>query len=144
MEANIQEEIWKDIPEFTGYYQASNLGRIRRLETLVKNRHGGFSRKKGRILKCGFNSKNGYLCASICVMGHTMPRTVHSMVAKTFIDNPNNKPQVNHIDSNRINNNILNLEWVTISENRIHCIKAGNGPKRGHTAIINKNIAVQE
>lgn len=74
-------------------------------------------------------------------MGHTMPRTVHSMVAKTFIDNPNNKPQVNHIDSNRINNNILNLEWVTISENRIHCIKAGNGPKRGHTAIINKDIA---
>jgi hypothetical protein len=67
------------------------------------------------------NSEKGYGVVSI--QGH--PNKLHRVVAKCFIPNPNNKPQINHLDGNKLNNNIQNLEWVTNSENQKHAYSIG-------------------
>ena len=99
-------EIWKDIPGFEGLYQASNEGRIRSLTRQVYNYI-----KPGRILKS--NIKNsGYLYLSISNGNNKFKHAnVHRLVALAFIPNPDSKPQVNHKDGNRLNNNVDNLEW---------------------------------
>jgi hypothetical protein len=108
------EEVWRDIPGYEGRYQASNLGRIR-------------SQARG-VLK-PFKNKNGYLIATLYNQGKV--RTgVHRLVALTFIPNPEDKPQINHKDGNKENNNLNNLEWVTCSENNLHrrrVLKGGGG-----------------
>lgn len=130
--SNIQEEIWKDIPEFKGYYQASNLGRIRRL-----------NRRLGGIIKQTYNKRATYKYVCLCLGGKKMTRSVHTLVAKAFIPNPNNLPQVNHKDSNRLNNHASNFEWVTVSGNKIHSIRAGNGVTRGQFVVIDDETVKQ-
>lgn len=96
-------EVWKDIEGYEGLYQVSNLGRVKNSRT-------------GRILKFG-KHKNGYLQVILCKNGKTKHYYIHRLVAKTFIPNPQNKPEVNHIDENKENNHVENLEWVTHNEN---------------------------
>lgn len=97
------KEIWKDVVGYEGLYQISSLGRL-------KNRHG-------RILNGNINDY-GYLRAILCDgKGHRKYIQIHRLVAQAFIPNPDNKPQVNHIDENKINNVVENLEWVTVKEN---------------------------
>lgn len=81
--------------------------------------------KKSKILSLNSLSTSGYSQVSI----KNKKRFVHRLVALTFISNSENKPEVNHIDSNKLNNNMNNLEWVTSKENSQHCIKIGNMPK---------------
>jgi hypothetical protein len=107
-------EIWKDIPGFEGKYQASNLGQIKSL--LTTRRHGQ-KNTLPIILKQVIN--NNYKRVKLS----TKLVFVHRMVAKAFIDNPEHKPQVNHIDGNRLNNNVENLEWCTCKENIDHAVK---------------------
>jgi len=105
-------EIWKNIPGYEGLYQASNFGKIR-----------GLRKTKYRIFRNKINSK-GYF--NIRLRDKNNKRygyLVHRLIALTFIPNPNNKAQVNHIDGNKTNNEISNLEWVTPKENMIHCYK---------------------
>ena len=115
------EEIWKDIPGYENYYQASNLGRIRSKDRLIivndyQNAHAyfkGFSYvRPGKVLKARKNMC-GYLTVPICINKKTKSISVHRLVAKTFIENKYNLPQVNHIDENKLNNSINNLEWCT-------------------------------
>lgn len=73
----------------------------------------------------------GYPCVSLIINGKTSFRRVHRVVAETFLPNPENKPCVNHKDRNRQNANVLNLEWVTHSENVRHSIE--NGGRIGYT-----------
>lgn len=80
-----------------------------------------FSRKK----KLKQSKRNGYLCVSLCNKGLCKTINVHRIIAGTFIPNPENKPQVNHINGIKIDNRVENLEWVTQSENAIHAIKKG-------------------
>ena len=103
------EEIkeWQAIPNFDKY-EASIFGQIR-------NKH------TKRILKA--MCSGGYMSVGLMSNGISKTNMVHRLVAQTFIDNPENKPHINHIDKNRSNNNIDNLEWCTASENNIHkCI----------------------
>ena len=104
-----QNEIWKKIPKElinVDNYQISNYGR-------VKNH-------KGRITK-GSNHESGYLRICILLTNYSL----HRLVAKVFIPNPENKEQVNHIDGNKLNSHVSNLEWCTNTENQIHKVNTG-------------------
>ncbi len=113
------QEIWKDIPNYEGLYQISNLGRVKSLERIVKYNHSKFSQKgmKERILSTKI--LNGYLAATLYKNKKRKSFLIHRLVANAFIPNPNNYPQVNHKDENKFNNNALNLEWCT-NEYNIH------------------------
>ena len=119
-----KDEIWKDIPNYEGIYQVSNLGRIRSLDREITYANGKVGLYKGRIMKLKM-SKYGYVVFHFSVDNKKKAITVHRLVAETFIPNPGDKPCVNHIDCNRANNKVSNLEWCTYKENVQHAIKCG-------------------
>lgn len=108
----MKEEIWKDIPEYEGLYQVSNLGRIKSLPR--KNNKRIINKE---IIKVFTKLPNGYLKVGLSKNGKTKYYFVHRLVAEVFIPNLENKPCVNHKDCNRKNNDVSNLEWVTHKEN---------------------------
>ena len=116
-------EQWRDIKSFEGLYQVSTYGQVKRLsKTVVNEGLKGKTKQfvsKEMILKPARVSK-GYLGVTLTKDGVRYPRKIHRLVAETFIDNPLNKSQVNHIDCDKTNNRIENLEWVTQQENIDH------------------------
>lgn len=109
------QEIWKDIPEYKGYYQVSNLGRVKGLKyTFWATRQ--FRTLPERILKPNKN-KSGYYYVVLHKNRKGKTWKVHRLVALAFIPNPDNKPCVDHIDTNTTNNNVENLRWCTHKEN---------------------------
>lgn len=120
------EEIWKDIESFEGLYKISNFGKIKSLERKVKNGNNTFRIQKEHLIKLTPNlERHGYVYCMLYKDNKSYSRQVHRLVAKTFIPNPNNLPQVNHIDGNKENNSINNLEWCTDIENKKHAWKTG-------------------
>ena len=118
-------EIWKDIEGYEGLYQVSNLGRVRSLDFEWEAFNGKAICKfknKGKILKGNKTGvKRNYLAVNL--QHHTIK--IHRLVAKAFVPNPCNYPEVNHIDGNTFNNRADNLEWVTGSQNVNHAFKTG-------------------
>ncbi len=113
-------EIWKDIEGFEGYYQISSEGRARSLDRIVKkNTH-----IKGKQLTLS-HDRRGYPQIFLSKDNIRTHRSIHRLVASAFILNPYNKPEVNHIDGVKSNNDYRNLEWMTSSENAIHAISLG-------------------
>lgn len=110
------EEIWKDIKGFEGYYQVSTLGRVKSLNRSIICKNGTQRIFWGTVLKTR-KSKNGYILCNLKKFGKTNNKRVNRLVADAFIPNPHNLPQVNHIDFDKNNNSVCNLEWVTGSEN---------------------------
>lgn len=110
------DEIWKPILDFEGLYEVSNLGRVK---SLVLTGQGHRNKRSERILRHGINS-SGYPLVSLQNNKFKKSLAVHRLVATAFIENPTNKPCVNHIDGNKSNNMIDNLEWVSFSENNNH------------------------
>lgn len=88
----------------------------------------GQIRRNGRILK-NQPATNGYVNVCVCKNGKVKTLRLHRVVAEAFIPNPENKPQVNHKDGNRKNNDLKNLEWVTASENHIHAYRVTKNQK---------------
>ena len=109
-------EIWKDIKDYEGAYQISSKGRFKSLARRYSPRE--------EILK-PFLTKDGYEMVELCKNNKAAHKRVNRLVAIAFIPNNQNKPQVNHIDGNKLNNCVENLEWVTNSENQIHAYKTG-------------------
>ena len=117
-------EEWKDIPEYEGYYQFSSLGRIKSLDREITNINGKVSLRKGKV-KAQTIDKGGYQRVNLYKNNIFKHCPVHRLVAKAFIPNPENKPEVNHIDGNKLNNCVDNLEWCTKSENQQHAWNIG-------------------
>lgn len=115
-------EIWKDVVGYEGLYQVSNLGNVKSLNYRSK----GIS----KILK--YSLLYGYPSLSLTKDGIYKTYRIHRLVAIAFIDNPNNKPQVNHKNGNRADNSLNNLEWVTNKENVIHAYK-----------VLNRQISIE-
>lgn len=121
-------EIWKDILNYEGLYQVSNYGNIKSLNRI--NRNGKTVHEK--ILSQA-KGTSGYLQVNLSKDNEAKIFQVHRLVAVAFIDNPDNKPQVDHIDNNKHNNHVENLRWVTGKENMgnvITKITLSNRPRR--------------
>ena len=124
------KEIWKDIQGYEGLYQVSNLGRIKRVWC------------KPKILTPKPNKK-GYLRIYFYKGKNKKFLRVHRLVAQAFIPNPENKPQINHIDGNKSNNCVSNLEWVTNDENYKHALKMGlTNHKQKPVALLENNVEI--
>lgn len=126
MELNM-EEIWKEVKDFEGLYEVSNFGNVKSLDRIGNNgRH-----LKGKILKQHKNAY-GYWVVKLYNNG-SCSYFVHRLVAIAFIPNPENKPQVNHIDEDKDNNKAENLNWMTSKENN----DWGTRKERATTSSIN-------
>lgn len=117
-------EEWKDIEGYEGLYQISNLGFVKTLERKKKVGHINTCIVPEKILNRN-KSRKGYLQVTLSKNGKLDSYRISRLVAQHFIPNTENKPQVNHIDGNKDNNDITNLEWVTNDENISHAIKNG-------------------
>lgn len=122
-------DVWKDIPGFEGRYQVSNAGQVRSVPRDVNN-HTGVIHLKGKILKQRPDFK-GYMRIDLNDnFGRHKYLGVHRLVAMAFIPNPENKPQINHIDGIKNHNFVENLEWVTNQENHDHAVLNGLYPSQ--------------
>ena len=106
---NDNNEIWKPVKGFENYYEISTLGKIRN------------SRK---VMKTYFNN-SGYECIDFTINKVRTKHLVHRLVMLTFVDNPDNLPEVNHKDEDKANNALTNLVWCSRSYNKQHSIKSG-------------------
>lgn len=102
------------------------------------------TRKGTRLIKPLVNPKTGYMYVDLCKDGKVKKFTVHRLIALSLLPNPENKPQVNHINGNKIDNRLVNLEWCTRSENQKHSIKIGlrttNGEKNSQSKLTEKDV----
>jgi hypothetical protein len=122
MEMISDVEIWKTLID--GEYEISNLGRIKSLAREYLNSVGNIMPLKERILSATLNNY-GYLRVSLNFNGHQKTEKIHRLVAITFLDNPNNLPEVNHKDGNKQNNRVENLEWCNRAYNNRHALDNG-------------------
>lgn len=128
-------EVWKDIKDYEGLYQVSNLGRIK---SLSRFHYTGWGKNKGYIKKEKILTQTllsiGYYIVTLCKNGESKKMFVHRLVAQAFLDNLNNFPCINHKDENKLNNYVDNLEWCT------HCYNNNYGTKKERIA---KNVSIK-
>jgi DNA-binding XRE family transcriptional regulator len=131
-------EVYVDIPGYEGYYQVSNYGNVRSLDRVIKEKTGKTQTLKDRILKQRTNP-SGYYYIGLGKNGSKATFAIHQLVAQAFLDNPNNKPTVNHITGIKTDNNVSNLEWATYSENLEHAYNSGLRASVSSKALGKKN-----
>ncbi len=110
---------WLPLPGTKGFYEVNTDGRVRSTDRIVIKSNGRIQKTKGKSIKPNIQS-NGYHFFNIKISGKRSNQSFHKSVAKTFLPNPLNKPCVNHIDGNKSNNSLSNLEWCTYLENNKH------------------------
>ena len=112
----MEQEQWKPIQEFNGEYEVSNLGRVRSMK-----RYYGMV---GRIMP-QTSQRTGYYAVTFHMNNKAYCRKVHRLVIEAFTPNPDSLPCINHIDGNKLNNHIDNLEWCTYQHNMQHAVRTG-------------------
>lgn len=129
---NFENEIWRDIPEYEGLYQASNMGRIRSVDRYVNSPYNTKSFRKGKVLKPNI-TRNGYY--QICLFKNSKVKkySVHRLVYEVFNGQIPENMQVNHINEVKTDNRLSNLNLMTPKEN----INFGTGIERCHNQLIN-------
>lgn len=137
-------EEWRPIQGYEGLYEVSTTGKVRRIADWV-GYNNGYRKAIGELSQA---KSKGYLNVRLCKNGIQKTYRAHRLVAQAFIENPYNYPQVNHIDGNKQNNCVSNLEWVTVSQNNKHARDTGlcptNTPKmfeaRHNVGLLTQNI----
>lgn len=128
-------EKWKDVKGFEGKYQVSNLGRVRSFQRCKPN--------ENKILKHEI-MWNGYSRVGLCVKEKKKRCKIHRLVAEAFIPNPDNLPEVNHKDGNKLNNHADNLEWVSRADNMKHAyankLLRRNGENNGRSKLSKSDV----
>ena len=120
------KEVWRDIEGYEGLYQVSSEGRVKSLKRKM--------RKNERILKPTYNDR-GYLYVDLCAGGKRKRFYAHRLVCQAFHENPDNKPEVNHINENASDNRACNLEWCTRRENNNHGTRTERSAKTQSKSI---------
>lgn len=131
------EEVWKPIIGFEGLYEVSNYGNVKALDRYIEN-NGGMQHRSEKILKANTSKRTGHKTVVLCRGGKTSPQLVHRLVASAFIPNPENKPYIDHIDTNPRNNHVSNLRWVTQHENAMNPLTRlhNSESKKGHKGYL--------
>lgn len=140
-------EIWKDIEGYEGYYQISNLGRVKRLARYVDRHAYGIVHKKfykEHIMKPSVS--RGYYVVRLCKDCCGRNVQIHRLVASAFIPNPKCKEQVNHKNGIRCDNRVENLEWATNTENQRHSFQVLGrvSGRKGKPMTANMRIALKK
>jgi len=127
-------ETYIDIPGYEGLYQVSNYGNVKSVSHFTRNNaNGGVRFAKGRKLAT-YKMPNGYLQVQLSNGNKREKKYVHRLVAIAFLENKNNYTDVNHIDGDKNNNNVSNLEWCSHKKNQIHMFK--NGLTKGARVVM--------
>jgi len=124
------KEIFKPVVGFEGKYEVSNLGRVKSLKRSVTDSMGRI-KSFDESFKLPTLASTGYLIVSLRDKSKRKSDSIHRLVALAFIPNPENKPEVNHINGDKKDNRVDNLEWVTRSENFLHAYRTGLNKGRG-------------
>ena len=134
--------LWKPVVGFEELYEVSNSGYVRSIEhTYYSSRIKKIVKTGGRVLLPNL-CKNGYYYINLYKNKKMYHKTVHSLVAMAFIDNPKKLPCVNHIDGNKKNNNVSNLEYCTYSYNTNHAWQTGLSVPVGCKKVLDKTTGI--
>ncbi len=138
-------EIWKEVDGYNGVYFVSNLGNVKSVDHFLPGRRGS-GKQNGRVLKQNKCHK-GYLRVSLSLNKVKFTTGAHRLVAKAFVPNSLNLPQVNHKDGIKTNNYPDNLEWCTNQQNQIHAVKNGltkhNYCEKHHMAKLSNDDVIK-
>lgn len=122
------KEEWRPCPEYEDYYKVSNLGRVKSSAIFIRH-DGNWAEEGGYVKKIKPHRQHmnryGYMAVKLCKLGKCRQRLVHRLVALAFLPFDDVRGQVNHIDGDKTNNRVDNLEWVTGKENMKHAWETG-------------------
>jgi len=133
------EEIWKDIDGYEGHYQVSNIGNVKGLERIIEGKNG-CDRLYPSIFFKHEITKDGYKRVVLMKYGKKKRFMIHRLVISAFITNIDNKPYVNHINGDKSDNRVENLEWCTNSENMLHADLFGLRDMSKHQPSNSKRV----
>ena len=134
----MEKEIWKPVKGYEEYYEISSYGRLKRLaRTWVSGIHGNAKNRRKETITQGNKNNYGYMSFDLCKDGKSKKTKIHRLVAQHHLPNPNNHKVVNHIDGDKSNNHVSNLEWCSHKTNNEHAyINKLRKPKLTNEEVI--------
>lgn len=140
---NLPDENWADIQDYEGYYQVSNMGRIKSLQRMIIDKNGSYRFFWEKILRQ--SKSRGYLVVGLSIESQNKVKSVHRLVGIHHVPNPENKPEINHKKGIKIDNRATELEWMTHAENSQHAVDSGltkneKGAKGGRAKLSEQQV----